>query len=850
MTINIPNTALIILCGPSSSGKSTFAKNNFLPTEVISSDYCRAMLSDNENDLTVTKEAFELLHFIVAQRLKLNKRVVVDATNIQVDGRKKLFALAKKHHVLTTIIAFDMPSDLIKKRHRNRTDRNFSEQILWKQFQQFKSSLRQFKKEGFKSITVLKGEDQASKALINYRPLYNDLTHEKGPFDIIGDVHGCFDELRELLKNLGYVVRKKSSDSIYGYTVKAPKRRKVIFVGDLTDRGPKSLDVLKLVMRMVKDGTALCVCGNHDAKLLKALSGKNVKLSHGLDLTMEQLENTSEDFKKEVVKFLSKLISHYVLMNGKLVVAHAGIPENMQGRASSTVRSFCLYGDTTGKLNQYNRPERLDWAKDYEGKAMVVYGHVTVAEAHWRNNTINIDTACVFGGQLTALRLPEKELVQVAAKKEYAVLGHPLLDTRKPNLKDEDLININWAQGKKHIATRLGRTVIIDEGKTAAALENISRFAVHPNWLIYLPPTMSPCETSKEAGYLEHPKEAFEYYRKNGVTEVVCQAKHMGSRAIVVLCKEDDVAQKRFKMGLPAKGKCYTRTGRNFFTDKNLENAFLERLRTALTNSGFWDKLDTNWVCLDCELMPWSAKAQGLITGQYASVGASATLAMKTAIPQLELAAKNNEAMVDLLHDYQERSKDIGAYQNAYRAYCAPVNSIDDLVLAPFHIMATEGKVHTDKPHTWHIKTIADFCKTDPSFLLKTKMFSVKLEEQEEVEAVTNWWLKYTKNGGEGMVIKPTNFIVNNAKGLIQPAIKCRGKEYLRIIYGPHYDHPKNLQQLRKRGLGKKRALAYKEFSLGVEGLHQFVENNSFSNTHECVLGVAALETDAVDPRL
>lgn len=260
-----------------------------------------------------------------------------------------------------------------------------------------------------------------------------NLQHERGPFDIVGDVHGCFDELHELLVNLGYgIIRNQDAESAENYfvcetfTVQAAHGRKVIFLGDLCDRGPKTPEVLKLVISMVAAGTAFCVPGNHDVKLMKKLKGRDVKVSHGLSESLQQLELERTEFKMQVVDFIESRVSHYVLDLGNLVVAHAGMKEAYQGRDSGQIMAFALYGETTGETDQYGLPVRINWAADYCGSAYVVYGHTPVADAKWVNRTICLDTGCVYGGRLTALRYPEKELVSVPAARVYYVPSKPL----------------------------------------------------------------------------------------------------------------------------------------------------------------------------------------------------------------------------------------------------------------------------------------------------------------------------------------------------------------------------------------------------------------------------------------
>jgi protein phosphatase len=400
-------------------------------------------------------------------------------------------------------------------------------------------------------------------------------------------------------------------------------------------------------MGMVAAGTALCVPGNHDVKLCRKLRGKDVQIKHGLAESLAQLESEPQEFKDRVAAFIDDLVSHYVLDDGKLVVAHAGMKESMQGRGSGRVREFALYGETTGETDEFGLPVRFNWAAEYRGRAMVVYGHTPVPEPEWLNRTINIDTGCVFGGQLTALRYPEKEIVSVPAKQTYCESAKPfLLDTSPAPLlnaqqQQDDLLDMDDVLGKRIISTRLAHNVTVREENAIAALEVMSRFAVNPKWLIYLPPTMSPCETTREPGLLEHPREAFAYYRHEAVPRVVCEQKHMGSRAVLVVCRDDQCVTKRFGVVGEGAGTCYTRTGRKFFEDAALESEVLAIVRTALDRAGFWEEFKTDWVCLDAELMPWSAKAQALVRDQYAAVGAAATAALSDVVSALSQARGN-----------------------------------------------------------------------------------------------------------------------------------------------------------------------------------------------------------------
>lgn len=847
MKITIPELSLVVLVGVSGSGKSTFGRRHFKPTEILSSDFCRGLVSDDENNQAATKEAFDVLNFIAQKRLAAGKLTVIDATNVQPEARKPLVQLARDFHCLPVAIVLNVPERIAHDRNASRPGRNFGTHVVKNQTQQLNRSLRNLEREGFRHVFVLRTLEEIDAVTIERQPLWNNLKHEQGPFDIIGDVHGCFDELVELLGKLGYTVDPDA------FKITAPADRKLVFVGDLVDRGPKIPQVLKLVMNAVADAVALCVPGNHDVKLMRKLRGREVQVTHGLADSLAQLEGETDDFRSKVAEFIDDLVSHYVLDNGRLVVAHAGMKESMQGRGSGAVRDFALFGETTGETDEFGLPIRYNWAAEYRGQAMVVYGHTPVPQPEWLNRTLNIDTGCVFGGRLTALRYPEKEIVSVRALRTYAEPRRPFLtpDAPTPALdaqqQHDDVLDLADVTGKRIVETRLHHNITIREENATAALEVMSRFAANPKWLIYLPPTMSPCETSKEAGLLEHPAEAFAYYRHEGVGQVICEQKHMGSRAVVTVCRDTNVAKKRFGIVADEIGICYTRTGRRFFDNEKIERAFLERVNAAITRAGLWDELKTDWVCLDCELMPWSAKAQALLQEQYAPVGIAAKTMLGRSVELLQQTSERGLPLDDLLTRTAQRKSMADAYVAAYRHYCWPVESVDDLKLAPFHLLASEGHVHVDKPHTWHMDTLA---KLAGDILVATNHRFVDVTDEASSSEGIRWWQELTGGGGEGMVVKPAGFIARGRRGLLQPAVKCRGPEYLRIIYGPEYTVPENLERLRARGLHTKRSLALREFALGVEGLERFVRREPLRRVHECVFGVLALESEPVDPRL
>ncbi|MEW2469682.1 MULTISPECIES: polynucleotide kinase-phosphatase [unclassified Streptomyces] len=838
-TLPVTDLSLVVLVGASGSGKSTFARRHFKPTEIISSDFCRGLVSDDENDQSATRDAFDVLHYITGKRLAAGRRTVVDATSVQQDSRRQLIDLAKRYDVLPIAIVLDVPEEVCAERNAARADRaDMPRRVIQRHTRELRRSLRHLEREGFRKVHVLRGVEEVENATVVTEKRFNDLTHLTGPFDIIGDVHGCSSELEALLGKLGYV------DGAH------PQGRTAVFLGDLVDRGPDSPGVLRRVMSMVASGNALCVPGNHENKYGRFLRGRNVRHTHGLAETIEQMEGESEEFTQQVREFIDGLVSHYVLDGGRLVVCHAGLPERYHGRTSGRVRSHALYGDTTGETDEFGLPVRYPWAEEYRGRAAVVYGHTPVPQATWLNNTICLDTGAVFGGSLTALRWPERELVDVPAEQVWYEPVRPLA-AEAPGGHEGRPLDLADVHGRRVVETRHAGRVSVREENAAAALEVMSRFAVDPRLLPYLPPTMAPTATSHVEGYLEHPVEAFAQYREDGVARVVCEEKHMGSRAVVLVCRDAETALRRFGVVGPT-GSLYTRTGRPFFGDEAVTEEVLGRLRSAIDDADLWRELETDWMLLDAELMPWSLKASGLLRSQYAAVGAAAGAAFPGALSALEGAAARGVDVTGLLSRQRERAADAAAFTEAYRRYCWTTDGLAGVRLAPFQILAVQGRSLADVPHDRQLALLDRLVEHDGSGLLQTtRRLFVDPGDPESVQAGVDWWLEMTGRGGEGMVVKPVDAVVHSTAGrLVQPGIKCRGREYLRIIYGPEYTRPENLARLRQRFLNHKRSLAIREYALGLEALDRLAEGEPLWRVHEAVFGVLALESEPVDPRL
>ena len=634
------------------------------------------------------------------------------------------------------------------------------------------------RKEGFRRVHELHGVDEIEAATVGREKSWTDLRELTGPFDIVGDVHGCASELRTLLAELGWQLELDDAGLAVGAA--HPEGRTAVFVGDLVDRGPDTPGVLRLVMGMVAAGTALCVSGNHEAKLVRALRGAKVKVAHGLAESLDQLAAQPEEFRDAVLAFMDGLISHYVLDDGGLVVAHAGLKEAYHGRASGRVRSFALYGDTTGETDEFGLPVRYPWAREYRGRAMVVYGHTPVPEAEWVNNTICLDTGVVFGGTLTALRYPERELVSVPAEQQWYEPARPLVAAGRPSERVANVLHIDDVAGTRWLETAYAGKVKIPEENAAAALEIMSRFAVDPRWLVYLPPTMAPSATSQREGFLEHPEEAFAEYAAAGSHRGGVRGEAHGLAGGRRDRPDAAVAEARFGLTDGTSGVVYTRTGRSFFDDTaplvdGLRAAAGPALRVAghrlarhrlraaaLVGQG--DGADPRPVRLGRRRRPGLAAGAGRAARQAAARG-------------LEVG--------DLTDRTRPGCTTPRRSGTPTRRTAGPTSGLDGVTLAPFQILAAEGRaLAVTEPHAWHLDQLAALDGTadhaDPAPVRRPLLGGLPGRGGA-------WWLDLTADGGEGMVVKPARAATADLGRGVQPGLKVRGREYLRIIYGPDY---------------------------------------------------------------
>lgn len=524
------------------------------------------------------------------------------------------------------------------------------------------------------------------------------------------------------------------------------------------------------------------------------------------------------------------------------VCTHAGIRDEFIGKQSPKVQDFCRYGDTDG-VTEHGKPTRKDWTIHHKGSALIIWGHDPKPQPLVINNTVNIDQGVVFGGKLTAYRYPEKEFVSVTALADYSgVIDNPLKEWEEKRLASPNIGK--FINGYAVRTEQLGE-VKAHQDIVKPAIDTVSHYTVPIEQLLYIPPTMSPTPlTSSQPGYLEHPKEAIDYYRNHGIHTMIAEKKHMGSRAVLLLFKDVESAKKA--VGSETLGVIYTRTGRRFF-DKITEAEIVLNLNEELVNKGYFEKYQTDYVLLDAEIMPWNLKAKELISGQYAHVAENAILDRAKLKEKLEAVAGDNEDLDRWLEEVIGKVNNAKTFKDVFQKYCWDTDGAKAIQIAPFHVLAHSNETFFDKSHTWHMDMNKEFA-VDSSFFVSTK-FKVISDAASEQEVIT-WWEEMTAEGHEGIVIKPEFFIATQNGKLVQPAIKVRGRKYLHIIYGMDYLAPANLEQLKKRNTGKKQKLALKEFALGIEGIQRFVDRESIERVHECVLATLALESDPVDPRL
>lgn len=876
---------VIILSGPSSTGKSHFCKTYFSPSQVLSSDAFRIMVSDDEVcsfkpneslvtfddqdkkrfDLlenaafrTVSEDAFHLLNHALEIRAKHNRFTVVDATTLWAEDIEQYVEICHKYHVPCSVIFFE--ADLSQTLHFNslRPYPRGANKIKH-QFQLFKKLTQNKKRLGQSGIRsmyhMLPTEDH------NVVIEQTNLTIPIGNgLDVLGDGHGLLESRVNIIEKGGYI---KGSDGLFRH----PDGRKLVYLNDETSRGKLPMDGVKfgkypsiamavMMMEHVKAGLAYAVDSNHNFKIWRWLEGKNVTMAHGdEDVVSEfesfELEHGPEftfELKKQLAHFLRQLPAHLIIEDRgiwRAVVTHAGIQDQMIGKQSKIINDYCRFGPTDGFCED-GRPNRLDWTKSHRNGMLVIWGHEPHDKVVVHNDAVNVDTGGFCGHYLSMFRYPEMQVVQEKVNQCFVdESNNPILRrlaNRFSPLSLQSFIHgfdVETPLGKFHANSRNVQSVLELTSTKTAPIEEI----------VYIPPTMSPTPTTSDLpDYLEHPMDAFDYYKNHGIQRVICEKKHMGSRAVLCLFKDREAGVEYF--GKPTLGSILSRNGVRFFTKENEEN-LLQRLCFEL--APYFEQHRTKFILIDAEVMPWNLKASGLIDKQYALTAHAAIADRTTRLKALEEFAENHST--DISEEIQiakQKLDNANSFQKAYEFYCwsADSQTMSGVQIAPFHILAFSNESHFDKDHVWHMEQ-SKYLSELSTLFVTTEHCIVTLEDDKQIKDATTWWEDMTSNGHEGMVVKPLDFITKNDKGqVLQPAIKVRGREYLRIIYGMDYLEPHNLKVLKKRSVKGKMKNALKEFHLSIESVRRFMEKDSLERIHECVLASLSYENDEIDPRL
>ncbi|OKP81941.1 polynucleotide kinase-phosphatase [Paenibacillus helianthi] len=861
--IPFPHGGIVVLVGPSNSGKTTLLRrlvqeDVLLQTEIVSSDEYRTLVGDVEyidwkgrsreeadilyNDYQLlSKLAFEAMNTVVSMRSRLGKLTVVDATHLQPEYRRKYIDLAAAYDIPCAAWILDLPEQTLLERDRDR-DQPRGRQRVKQQFVQFKRSLRGLRDEGFDFTYMLKETET-----VQFTRKTNPLVAEIGNgIDVIGDIHGCYDEMMELLGQLGYV---PDDAGLYRH----PDGRMLISVGDVMSRGPKSLDTMRFWKRHCDAGIARMIDSNHGWKIARYLSGRNVTLSHGdenvavelAQLASESGEKAADMLREELKQFLLSAPSHLVLCHEgvrRVVVAHAGIRDEYIGKQSRRIQDFCRYGDTDG-MDASGAPVRKEWYVEHKSGELIIWGHDPRPYPAVVKDTVNIDQGAVFGGSLTAYRYPEQQFVGVKAYRDYAQdPDSPLIRWERGRFSPPNLRKL--VEGYSVMTEAYGEISVRGEF-VKAAIDTVSHFTVPMEELIYIPPTMSPSPAvSADEAYLEHPREAIAYFRSQGVGTMVAEKKHMGSRAVLLLFRDEAAAVPY--VGREVLGTIYTRTGRAFF-DKDTEAVVLSRLNADLHQADYWACHNTDLLLLDAEIIPWNLKARELIATQYAHVAEAAAMDREHVLEKLREAEIAGRDVSGWVQEMEGKLKNARVFREAFQQYCWDTSGLAGVRIAPFHTLAHSGQSFFDHSHIWHMEHSRELAGLSPLFM-ETEYRTITSEADEA--DVIRWWEELTEDGHEGIVIKPETFIARNGRSIIQPAIKVRGRKYLHIIYGIDYLQPDNLSRLKLRKTSKKERHALMECALSVESVERFIRKEPLERVHECVLAALSLESDPVDPRL
>ena len=788
------------------------------------------------------------------KRLDAGLLTVIDATNVQPEAR----ALARRISRATTTccrspIVLDVPRARLRRAQRKpATDRTLRRVRRQAPAGPAAPLAARTSARGLPpGPRPLRGRGDRGSAQFVREPLLNDRRDERGPFDAIGDVHGCRSELETLLGEARLLIerddegrpdRRRSPRGPPRDLPRRPGRSRARHAGRAAARDGHG-------RRRARPRRARQPRGEARARASRA---RRCRPATGSPSRSPSSPRRPPSSGPRSCGSAASSSSHLVLDDGKLVVAHAGLIEKYQGRASGRVRSFALYGDTTGETDEYGLPVRLPWADDYRGKATVLYGHTPTLEAEWVNNTMCLDTGCVFGGKLSALRYPEREVVSVPAEQVWYEPVAPL--GRRSGVRPAEHARSRAPAHRRRARQADRRDARVRQGRHSRG-QRRRRSRGHEPLGDRPAPAALPAADDESADTSRARRTCSSTRPRRSPptaerasTDVICEEKHMGSRAVVLLTRDpsrfdapDRLARRRPHAHRPA----VLRRGddRQTFLDAARRRRERRTLGGARRRTGF---------SFDARAAAVVAQGGSMIREQYATRRsrrdrrAARGRCARSSRPPRPRSRRRRPSRAHAI-----AAREIAeAYRDAYRRYSPPVSGLDGVQLAPFQLLATEGASHLGQDHAWHLAIADRLAEADRSSSADPADRGRPRRRPDSEAAATTWWEELTAAGGEGMVVKPVAGLVARNAALAQPGIKVRGREYLRIIYGPDYTEPQNLARLRDRDVAHKRSMALREYALGVEAVERFVAGEPLWRVHQAVFGVLAMESEPVDPRL
>jgi len=840
MEIILPEIALVVVLGPSKSGKTTFTRKHFAPSEVFHLDEIHEHYAPERKGSDTEADDLDTFHFLLEKRLKQGLLTVIDGSFITQSSRKKMREIARRYSTQLIGIWMDLPESELVSRH-TQGDSMAKARLEMARLQ---AHADKFQLEGFKQVYRL--DTQADIDAVDFVRTQFSCNQRalSGPFDVIGDVHGCLVELESMLAQLGYVQAEGAP------TYRHPDGRTAIFVGDLISRGPSSLATLAIVRAMVAHGSALSVKGNHETDLLSAMQGQEINLHNGLQPTLDQVAQLPAEEQEQILAFIDQLPFHLLLDEGKLAVAHGGIKANMQGRESADIESFNLYAESGGPSNHWGMEIKPTWALEYEGNATVVHGHLPVKTATWTKQVLNLDTGCVYGGHLSAFRYPEREIVTVKADQEYATFvdtSPPEDGLANPEIRPHQSVDFARITGRNLVSTSAQYYISIKDDIAPTVLDHLVQNGTHPGQLVYLPPLLSPTKSSSIPGYLEHPREAFNYYAKKGLSEVIVEEMQGGAKTTILLAKDQQTAYKKLCISDKSLGIAINSLGSYSFQNEAIGNTFIERFHSLVTELGIWETLSTDWICVEGELLPSSNHWQGM-EDHFQRMQAGGSAVFPAGIAALEEAQTQGVDVSDLLNRTLKRQEKNKQFNRQLETEGKAPERLEDYRFVPSFLLASEGDLHFEKQLSWHFEWWKN-CQERDALFQPSVWQLVSLNAEVEKQAIVSRFETLSDEGKPGMLMRPPQLIIDAGSDLIQPGLKIRGKEYLRLVYGPDYDLPELLEVHRKRRLKEIRQLTVRQLALGYEGLKSFVNHKDVNASYECIFALLCLQCTDVDPR-